>query len=127
MDDGEVLLGRRWNDDLWDSLGGRRKCGKKRERQTAHSVSKLTTMGPIPGIDGVECLQVPDAGTFHDTHQVQAGIGNCAGAVCKADQGKHRARGPYFGVHGAGGFHGRKRKNDVADSARTDQKTFLNG
>jgi hypothetical protein len=56
MDDTEVLLGRQGNGDVWDPVGWRRKCRKERERKMAHSISKLRTMGPVPGIDGVECL-----------------------------------------------------------------------
>jgi len=126
MDDGKVLLGRRWNGDVWDSFGGRRQSRKEREREMAQSISKLRTMGPVPAIDRVERFQLWDAGAFHDAHQIQAGIGNCAGAVCKANQGKHRARRPYFGVLGAGLFQGRKGKNDVANGSRpNEQASFI--
>ena len=52
----------------------------------------------------------------------KAGIGKSAGAVGEADQGKHRARGPDFGIRRAGGFERGERQDDVADRAGADQQ-----
>jgi hypothetical protein len=50
-----------------------------------HSISKLRTMGPVPGINGVERLELRDAGPFRDAHQIQAGIGESAGSIGKTN------------------------------------------
>ena len=120
MDDREVLSGDLRDRNLRRAFGGRRKRGEERERKMAHSVSKLRTMGPVPGIDGVEGFQRGNAGPIHDSHQIQGSVGKSPGAVGEADQGKHRTRGPNFGIRRAGGFERGERKNDVADRAGTD-------
>lgn len=127
MDDREILRRRRGNSDVGNPFHGRRKRREKRERKMAERISKLRTMGPVPGIDGVECFKRGDARPFHHSHQIDAGIGDSPGAVREANQGKHRARSPDFGVIGAGGFERRERKDDVADRARPDQQTSVTG
>ena len=89
----------------------------------AHSVSKLRTLRPVPGVDGIERFEVRDAGVFHDAHQVQAGIRDSPRAIGEADQGEHRSRRPDFGVIGAGGFESGQGKNHIADGARTNEKS----
>jgi len=127
MDHSKVLVGRRWNGDVGDSVRRRRKRREKRERQMAYSISKLRTIRSVPGINGVERIEFRHASPFHDAHQIQARIGNRPRAVGKANQWKHRAWRPYFGVLGAGRFQGRKRENNVADGPGADQKTFFIG
>ena len=127
MNDSEVLNGCLGNGDLRDPFRGRRKRRKKRERKMAYSISKLRTMGPVPGIDGVERFQLRDAGPFHDSDQIQASVGDSPRAVCEANQRQHRARRPYFGVGRPSRFQSRERKDNVADRTRTDQKTTVNG
>jgi len=90
-----------------------------------HSISKLWTMGPIPGIDGIERFEFRDARSVHHSHQLNAGIGDSACTIREADQREHRARSPDFGICGASGFERRKRKNDVADRARPDQQASV--
>jgi transposase len=98
-----------------DSFRGRWKRREERERKMAHSISKLRTMGPVPGIDGVERFELRDAGSFHDSHQVQASIGNSPRTIRKANQRQHRTRRPDFGVNCARRLERGKRENDVAD------------
>jgi hypothetical protein len=117
MDDREVLDRFRWNGDLRDPFRGRRKCREKGERKMAHSILKLRTMGPIPGIDRIERFKLRNARPFHHTHQIQTSIGDSSRAVGETDQGKHRARRPDFGIGGARGFERGKRKDNVADRA----------
>jgi hypothetical protein len=118
MDDREVPDGCGRNSDVRNPFGGRRQRREKREREMAQSISKLRTMGPVPGIDRVERFELRDAGSFHHSHQIQAGIGNRSGAVRKANQGQHRTRSPDLGVNRACGLECGKRKNDVANRAR---------
>jgi hypothetical protein len=68
MNDREVLNGCIRNGYARNSLSGRGECREKRERKMAHSISKLRTMGPIPGIDGIESLQLRDASPFNHSH-----------------------------------------------------------
>jgi len=127
MDHSKVLVGRRWNGDVGDSVRRRRKRREKRERQMAYSISKLRTIRSVPGINGVERIEFRHASPFHDAHQIQARIGNRPRAVGKANQWKHRTRRPYFGVIGAGSFQGRKGKDDVADGARPNEQAATTG
>jgi hypothetical protein len=120
MDDRKVLRCYFGNSDVGDSVRGRWKHREECERKMAHSISKLRTMGPVPGIDGVELFQRRDTGPLDDAHQIQAGIGDSACAVGKTDQREHRTGSPDFGVIGAGGFERRQRKDDVADRAGTN-------
>ena len=117
----------RWNRDVRNPFRGRRQRGEERERKMAHSISKLRTMGPVPGIDGVERFELRDAGAFHDSHQIQASIGDSPGAVGEADQRQHRTRRPDFGVGRARSFERGKRKDNVADRARPNQQPAFNG
>ena len=123
MDDREVFKRMRRNNDVRDSFGGRRKRGEKRERKMAHSLSKLWTMGPVPGIDGVEGFQLRDASPFHHSHQIQTRIGDSPGTVGEADQRKHGARRPNFGVSRASGLERGERKDNVADRTGPNQKS----
>ena len=127
MNDREVL-DRGWrNSDVRNPLHGRRQRREERERKMAHSISKLRTMGPVPGINGIERLELGNAGALHDSHKLQTSIGNRACTIGKADQGEHRARRPDFGVRGSGGFEGRKGEDDVADRTRADQQSAFSG
>jgi hypothetical protein len=126
MDDREVLSRgvRDWflcNNDVRDPFGRRRKRGEKCKREMADRIAKFGTVRSVPGIDGVECFKLRDAGSFYHAHQIQAGIGNRAGAMGEADEGKQRARGPHFGVIGSSSLERWKGKDDVADRARPDQ------
>jgi len=125
MDNREVLSGRRWHGNARRAFRGRRKRGEKRERKMAHSISKLRTMGPVPGIDGVERFQFRDASAFHNSHQIQTSIGKSPGTIGEADQRQHRTRRPDFGVSRAGSFEGGKRENDIADCARSNEQATV--
>ena len=110
-----------------DTFHGRRKRGEKRKRKMAHSISKLRTMGPVPGIDRVERFELRDAGPFHHSHQIQAGIGDGACTIGEADQRKHWARHPNFGVSRARSLERGERKNDVANRSRPNEQAALIG
>jgi len=126
MNDREVL-NRLWRDsDTRDSLHRRRQRREEREWKMAHGTSKLRTIGPVPGIDGIERFELRNVGAIHDSDQIQTSVGNRACTVGEADQREHRARRPDFGVIGASGFEGGKREDDVADRTRADQKTAFN-
>jgi hypothetical protein len=90
-----------------------------------HSISKLRTTGPVPGINGVERVELRHAGPFHDAHQIQAGIGESAGTIGKTDQGEHRTRSPDFGISGAGGLERREGKDNVADRTGPDEEATV--
>jgi hypothetical protein len=68
MDDREVLSTGRWHGDARNAFAGRGKRREKRERKMPYSVSKLGTLRPIPGVDGIELFQVRDAGPIHYSH-----------------------------------------------------------
>jgi hypothetical protein len=127
---GEVFnVGRRdtlRNEDGRDAFPGRRERGEKREREMADGVAKFGAVRSVPGIDGVEGFQLRDARVFDHADQIQARIGDGSGAVGEADQRKQRARGPDFGIRRPSSFQGRKRKDDVADGARTDEQSTTN-
>lgn len=82
-------------------------------------------MGPVPGIDGVERFELWHPGPFHDAHQIQAGIGESAGAVRKTYQGEHRTRSPDFGISSAGCLERGEGKDNVADRTRPNQKASV--
>ena len=103
--------------DARNPFRGRRQRGKERERKMADSVAKFGTVRSVPGIDGVERLQLRNAGAFDHSDQIQASIGESAGAIGEADQGQQGARRPHFGVIGARSFERGERKDDVADRA----------
>ena len=105
-----------------DPFRGRRQRREECERKMPHSLSKLRTMGPVPGINGVERFELRYACPFHDAHQVQAGIGDSAGAIGKTDQGEHRTRSPDFRICGAGCLQRREGKDHVADRAGADEE-----
>jgi len=121
MDDREVLSRSLRDGNSRRAFRGRRKRGEKREREMAHSISKLRTMGPVPGIDGVERFELRNAGPFHDPHQIQTRIGKSPGTIGEADQRQHRARRPDFGVNRARGLERGERKDHVADGARPNE------
>jgi len=123
VNDREVLNGCLGNSDVWNSICGRRQRWEKRERKMANRVTKLRTMGPIPGIDGIEPFELGDASPFHHSHQIQAGVGDSPGAVGKTDQRKHRARRPDFGVTRACSLERGQRKDNVANRARPNEKS----
>jgi len=127
MKDREVLNRSLRHNNSRRAFRGRRQRREKRERKMAHSISKLRTMGPVPGIDRVERFELRDASPFDDAHQIQTSIGDSSGAVGKADQGEHRARRPDFGIGGARGFQRGKRKDNVADRAGADKQATING
>jgi hypothetical protein len=127
MDDREVFNRLRWYSDVRNPFRGRRQRREKRERKMAHSISKLRTMGPVPGIDGVERLQLRDARSLYYPHQIQTGIGDGAHTIGKANQGQHRARRPDFGVICPSRFQRRERKNNIADRARPNEQSALSG
>jgi hypothetical protein len=122
MNDREVLSGRLRDDNPRDSFRGRRKRREKREREMANSISKLRTMCPVPGMDGVERFELGDAGAFHDAHQIQASVGDSSSTICEADQRERRARRPDFGVSRPSRFKRGERKNNVADRARPNEQ-----
>jgi hypothetical protein len=125
MNDGEVLDGGLGHGDARRAFRGRRKRGEKRERKMAHSISKLRTMGPVPGIDGVERFQFRDASAFHNSHQIQTSIGKSPGTIGEADQRQHRTRRPDFGVSRAGSLERGERKDNVADRAGANKQATV--
>jgi hypothetical protein len=127
MDDREVFRARGRDGDSRDPFNGRRERGKKRERQITDGVTKFGTIRPVPGIDGIECCKLRHAGVFDHAQQIQPRIGDSPGAIRKADQGKKGARGPDFGINGAGRFQGREGKDDVPDRAGANQQAAANG
>lgn len=120
MNDREVLGARGRHGDARNPFHGRWKRREECERKVAHSIPELRTMGPVPGIDGIERFELRDTRPFDDAHQIQAGIGDRACAVGKADQREHGSRSPDFGVIGAGGLQRGEGKNNVADRAGTN-------
>lgn len=127
MDHGEILPRSRWNRNARDAFGGRRKRGEKRKGQMPHGLAKLGTVRSVPGIDGVERWQLRDPGAFDDAQQVEAGIGDRAGAVSETDQREQRAGSPDFGVSGARGFESGQREDDIADGAGANQEPAMTG
>jgi len=124
MDDRKVLRCYFGNGDMRNPFRGRRQRREECERKMAHSISKLRTTGPVPGINGVERVELRHAGPFHDAHQIQAGIGESAGTIGKTYQGEHRTRSPDFGISArvsrAGSLERREGKDNVADRAGSD-------
>ena len=108
--------------DARDAIRRWRDRGKERERKMAHGIAKFRAVRSVPGIDGIERFQLPNAGVFNHANQIDAGIGDGPRAIGKTDQGKQRARDPDFGVIGSGSFQGGKRKDHVADRARAYQQ-----
>jgi len=127
MNHRKVLNGCLGNGYARNPLGRRRKRGEKRERKMAHGISKLRTMGPVPGIDGVERLQLRNAGVFHHSHQIQTGICDGAYPIGETDQRQHRTRRPDFGVSRARSFKRGKRKDNIADRARANEQSSTGG
>ena len=125
MDYGEIARLDRRQVDARHALRGNWQRGKKRERQVADRMAELRAIGPVPGINGIEGFEVGHAGLVEHADQVQAGIGDGAGAVGKAEQRQHTARRPNLGVIGASGFEGGERKDAVANCARTNQQSAL--
>jgi hypothetical protein len=126
MDDREILRCYFRNGDMRNPFRGRRQRRKKRERKMPHSISKLRTTCPVPGIDGVERFELWHACPFHHAHQIQAGIGDSAGMIGKTDQGQHPTRSPDFGISArvsrAGCLERREGKDNVADRAGADEE-----
>lgn len=83
MDDGEVLSGGWWNFNSWRGFGERLR-GEKGEGQGRDSLAELGSGCAVPGIDFVEGFQ---QGAFccGDAQEVEAGVGDCSGAVGEAD------------------------------------------
>ena len=57
---------------------------------------------------------------FDDAEQIQTRICKRPGSIGEADERKHRARRPNFGVSGTRSFQGGKRQDHVAYRSRTD-------
>jgi hypothetical protein len=87
MDYGEIAGLDRRQVDARHTLRRNWQRGKKRERQMADRMAELRAIGPVPGIDGIEGFELGNAGVVEHADQVQAGIGDRAGAVGKAEQG----------------------------------------
>ena len=62
MNNGEVLNGCPRNSDVRNPFRWRRQRREKRKWEMAHSIAKLGTIGPVPGIDGVESFELRDPG-----------------------------------------------------------------
>jgi hypothetical protein len=122
VDDGKVLNSCRRDSYRRHTFRRRRERGEKREGEMAYGIAKLGTMGPVPGINGVEGFQLGDAGAIDDAQQIEAGVGESPGAAGEPDQGEQRAGSPDFGVWRAGGFERGERENDVADRTGADQQ-----
>jgi len=123
MDHGEILTSSRRDRNARDAFGRRRKCGKECEGQMTDRFAELGAVRTVPGIDGIEVFELRDAGTFDHADQVESGVGDGACAIGKANQRKHRARSPDFGVIDASGFESGQGKNDVADGAGPDEES----
>jgi hypothetical protein len=122
MDHGEIAGRGGGHRNARDAFGGRRERGKKCKRKMADGLAKLGAVCAVPGIDGIERVELRDARIVDDAQKVEAGIGNRAGAVGETDQGKQGARRPDFGVIGARGFKSRQGQNDIADGAGANQQ-----
>lgn len=126
MDDGVIAARDRRHGDARNA-GRRGQRGKESERQMGDRLAEFGAVGAVPGVDGVEGFERRDAGAVEDAEEVEAGVDDRAGAVGEADQGKHRARGPDFGVFVARGFEGGQGEDHVADGAGTDQQAAGHG
>jgi hypothetical protein len=127
MNNGEVLNGCPRNSDVRNPFRWRRQRREKRKWEMAHSIAKLGTIGPVPGIDGVESFELRDPGSFHHSRQIQTRIGDRACTIGKANQRQHRARRPDFGVSRARSLQRGKRKNNVADRTGPNQEPAVSG
>jgi len=123
MNHSEILGFDLGNRDVRDAYGGRRKRREECKREMADRIPEFGTVRAIPGIDRVEFFQLGDASALDNSHKVEPGVGDGAGAVGEADQGEHRAGSPHFGVIGARGFEGGEGQNNVADGAGTNEKS----
>lgn len=117
-----VLANRRSRHGDARNAGRRRQRGEERKRKMSHGGAEFRTVGPVPGINGIEGFERRDAGTLHHADQIQARIDDGARAVGEADQRQHRPRGPHFGVIGAGGLQRGQRQDDVANGAGADEQ-----
>jgi hypothetical protein len=122
MDHGEVFGRTGGNLDSRNSVRWGRQRREEGKREIADGLAKLGTVGSVPGVDRIEKLEFGDAGVLYHAQQIEASVGDGAGAVGEADQRKHGTRGPDFSVGGAGGFECGQREDDVADGARADEK-----
>ena len=87
--------------------------------------AKFRVLGPVPGVDRIEPTERGDLRAGQDANQIQARIGDGAGAIGKTDERKHSAWRPYFGVVRTGGFELRQREDAIADGARTNEQTAV--
>ena len=58
-----------------------------------------------------------------NAEQIEASVGDGAGAVGEADQRKHGPGNPDFGVIGTGGFESGQGQNHVANGAWANKKS----
>lgn len=123
----EVFDGSFRNHNERGPFSGRWKRGEKRERKVTDSVAEFGTIRSVPGIDGIERFEFRDARPFHHSQQVQGCVCESPGAIGEPDQREQRARGPDFGISGAGPFQRGKRKNDVANRPRANKESTVNG
>src|SRR5579863_263121 len=112
--------------DARNSFRRRRQRWKERERQMAHSLAEFRPVRAVPGVNGVEGFERGfdgrQASVLDYAHQVEARVGDGAGAIRKANQRQHCASGPNLGVIRAGSFERGQGKDHVADGARPDKK-----
>ena len=125
MDRGESFDRRGRDFDPRNRTGLKRECGKERERQGAHCIAKLRSIGAVPGINRVERTKRVERSAFHNAYQVEAGVGDGSRAAGEADQRQNGALGPHFGVIGTRGFQLGQRKNHVADRAGANQQASM--
>ena len=127
MDDRKVEGRDRRYSDVGNSLGGRRESREKRERKMTDSFAKFGAVRSVPGIYGIERLQLGHASPLYDAEEVQASIGNGPRPVGETDQRKYRTRSPDFGIRRARGLQRGEGKNNVTDRAGANQQLSLNG
>lgn len=123
MNHGEIVAAEFGHRDFRLASERNRERRKKCKGKMGDSFAKLRAIGAVPGINRIEGFERGDRRVIHHAHQIEAGVGNGAGAIGKSDQRKHRTRRPHFGVFSARGFQFRKSENHVADRAGTDEKT----
>ena len=85
MDYSEILASSRRNGNAGDAFGGRRKRREECKWQVADRIAKLGAVRAVPGIDGIEVLQLRNAGILDHADQIESGVGDGAGAVGEAD------------------------------------------
>ena len=125
VNDGEIFDGRGRDADARSAGDVHGKRGKKREGEMADGVAEIGTGGAVPGMNGIEGVEIGRDKIVKDAHEIELSIGEGAGAIGELNERQDGSRSPDFSECGRMKFKFGEREDQIADGAGADEKTAM--